>query len=616
MRYLFATLVGVLVLSTPAMADESARGDFDWKPWRQLAVLDGGRAKPLDTLAWETLRMLCNRASFTDPESGQKLDPTALYLSLVFDYQAAPATANPHGFGPSRRSLQNPDKWDRADLLRVDYLPLHAALGIAEGQKYVSPYQLSQAKILDPATEKETSFVMWAEKLARKPEKSLSDFERKGLELASNLWTYQDVRAGKRLAIVPIPGSRDQAWASVSELRSLKLDESKDPQGRLRKVQEQFDRVQAAYRAGSAAEFNDASEQFLATTAEIGPELGDYPSPQTINLEVAYNHWAPYRLAWGLTLLASLLATLGMGLRWKPLYAAGFAAFALGLVAMIAGFWMRAAISGRVPVTNMYESVVYVAMAGAVFGLIFELIYRKQYILLAASIVSTVALVLADNCPAVLDSSLRPLQPVLRSNFWLVLHVMSITASYGALALALVIGDITLGFSLFRVKNEEAMGLLTTFTYRLLQVGVLLLAAGTFLGGVWADFAWGRFWGWDPKEVWALVSLLGYLAVLHARYVGWVQDLGLAALSAICFSLVVMAWYGVNFVLGAGLHSYGFGGGGGQVYVYAVVFAQFLYVAMALLREPAASASLADNGADSPAPTHSQARTTAESLTT
>ena len=203
--------------------------------------------------------------------------------------------------------------------------------------------------------------------------------------------------------------------------------------------------------------------------------------------------------------------------------------------------------------------------------------------LAAAAAVSTISLILADNCPAHLDPSLRPLQPVLRSNFWLVTHVLTITLSYAAFALALGIGDIALGYYLVRSKNREVLASLSTFTYKTLQVGVLLLAIGTVLGGVWADYAWGRFWGWDPKEVWALITLLGYLALLHARYTGWLGDFGLAAWAAICFSLVIVAWYGVNFVLGAGLHSYGFGGGG-QGYVAAAVALQFLYVDAAALR--------------------------------
>src|SRR5690606_6340745 len=105
-----------------------------------------------------------------------------------------------------------------------------------------------------------------------------------------------------------------------------------------------------------------------------------------------------------------------------------------------------------------------------------------------------------------------------------------------------------------RIKDkiaESAQGI-----YRLLQVGVVLLTAGTIVGGIWADYSWGRFWGWDPKETWAFIALLGYLIILHGRVAGWLRNYGLAAASVVAFSLVIMAWYGVNFVLGAGLHTY------------------------------------------------------------
>ena len=255
------------------------------------------------------------------------------------------------------------------------------------------------------------------------------------------------------------------------------------------------------------------------------------------------------------------------------------------MAAMLVGFFMRVTISGRAPVTNMYESVVYVGLGVTAIGLILELIYRKRFIAVAAAAVSTVALVLADNCPSVLDSSLQPLQPVLRNNFWLVIHVMTITLSYAAFALAMGIANITLGYFLVRSENRPAIEALSRFTYRALQVGVVLLATGTFLGGMWAAYSWGRFWGWDPKEVWALIALLGYLAVLHARFAGWVKHRGLAALAVGCFALVIVAWYGVNFVLGAGLHSYGFGGGG-KLFMGTLIGVQSLYVAAALWRSP------------------------------
>ena len=121
-------------------------------------------------------------------------------------------------------------------------------------------------------------------------------------------------------------------------------------------------------------------------------------------------------------------------------------------------------------------------------------------------------------------------------------------------------------------------------TYRLLQAGVLLLMLGTFLGASWGVDAWGRFWGWDPKEVWVLITLLLYLALLHARRVGWVGDFGTAAFSVLCFASILIAWYVVN-LFGTGLHSYGFGGG--QIYVLAPVLTvaavQLVYLGLATL---------------------------------
>ena len=105
---------------------------------------------------------------------------------------------------------------------------------------------------------------------------------------------------------------------------------------------------------------------------------------------------------------------------------------------------------------------------------------------------------------------------------------------------------------------------LSDFIYRAMQVGVLLVAAGTILGGVWADASWGRFWGWDAKEVWALITLLVYIVPLHGRFAGWINTFRYVCASVVCFLAVLMAWYGVNFVLGVGLHSYGFTEGGGQ----------------------------------------------------
>ncbi|MBI4115500.1 MAG: cytochrome c biogenesis protein CcsA, partial [Candidatus Omnitrophica bacterium] len=173
--------------------------------------------------------------------------------------------------------------------------------------------------------------------------------------------------------------------------------------------------------------------------------------------------------------------------------------------------------------------------------------------------------------------------PVLRSNYWLTIHVLTITLSYGAFLLAWGLGHANLISFAFRPEKEKEHEELGGYVYRALQIGVVLLAAGTILGGVWANDSWGRFWGWDPKETWALIALFGYLAVLHARYVGWIEHFGTAVGAVVAFLGILMAWYGVNFVLAAGLHSYGFGDGGLH-YVLAVVGIDLLFVSYLAFR--------------------------------
>ncbi|MCH5372450.1 MAG: cytochrome c biogenesis protein CcsA [Planctomycetes bacterium] len=587
MRIGLVTCSLLLSLNLTALrADDNAK--FDWDQWRSLPVQDWGRAKPFDTLAWETIRTISNRASLKESQSGQRLDANTLYLVLLFDWQgwdqppgsfaSAPSPAGTNYFRAHR-----PDRWDRMPLLRIDFLTLRDALSVPEDRNCVSPWELSLAKVRVPGIKEEQPFLMWAESLVRLQDEGLTTFEQKALELADKFGAYQTHRSGQGLLILPIQGSEDQQWISLAEVVLSEWDETSDPTGSLRQIQQQFRIARQAYFAGSAEDFNRASASLIATVRGLGPQLGVYPRQRNIDLEVTYNRWAPFRIAWIFSVVCFLALLLSMGTGWKPFYVGGWAAMLAGLAAMLVGFGMRVAISGRAPVANMYESVIYVGLGVTVFGMLFEMIFRKQYVLTAAAAVATVALVLADTCPAALDPSVQPLQPVLRSNFWLVIHVLTITLSYAALALAMGLGNITLGYYLAGSTNQQTIQDLTQLTYRAIQVGVLLLAAGTILGGVWADYSWGRFWGWDPKEVWALIALLGYLAALHARYAGWVRQFGLAVLSVTCFSLVVMAWYGVNFVLGAGLHSYGFGGGG-KNYVLAALVAQLAFAAIAALR--------------------------------
>lgn len=581
MRYWFAFGIILLGASFAAAAEPDA---FDWNVWRNLTVLDNGRHKPFDTLALETARILGNPSNMADPVTGEKLNPVAMYLNMLFRFEAETlAPADHMSASNDYFAMHKADEWDKAPLLYVGNKQLREALGMPAGEKYISPLKLSEATFRDPQKGKEVPFMLQVRKLLAHKQQRMPSLDQKTLDLADALWDYQQLRTGDALLLIPAQDAKAEEWISAKRLLNAKFDDATDPKGSLRKAQEQFLRAKKAFLSRNAGEFNAASAVFAYTARKIGEATDSYPTPSVISLEVAYNHWAPFRFAWILCGSTFLLALLGIFTGKRIFRNVAVVLFIASLLAMFVGFAMRTAISGRAPVTNMYESVVYLGLGTAIFGLIFELFSKKGFILAAAAAISTIALILADYCPVVLDPSLKPLAPVLRSNYWLVIHVMTITLSYATFALALGIGNITLGFYLFGSKNREAIASLTKFNYRTLQASLLLLIIGTILGALWADDSWGRFWGWDPKEVWALVTLLAYSAILHARYLHWVGHLGLAAWSVACFTLIIMAWYGVNYLLGTGMHSYGFGGGG-QEYVYAVILIQFVYVAIAVIK--------------------------------
>ncbi len=467
-----------------------------------------------------------------------------------------------------------------------------------------------------------------------------------------------------------------------------------------------------AYKAFEAAENQypgelpqAAADNLLAASRALGEAVNPhfYPTATAMNREAEFNAVNPFhqaQFAYGLAtiILAIALGFAGgkvaeMGVTGRGLHAAGMLALLGGIGLEVYGFYQRIRITGWAPVTNMYETVIWVALVTAVLAFVFELIYRRTFTALAGSGMALLGTLTAANVP-LLDPSIKSLQPVLRSNYWLLVHVITEVSSYAAFGLAWALGLIACGFyltatyrrsvsfgelaaplapglplfavgfggmaagygafgpewatgdrlfyafsamaaiggmislgttlavlgetfnrftsSAFRAEQAaaandpfvapepkpepvstepmtpaERLKAMTTpatldargqemqktaavvkplsnFIYRAMQVGVLLIAAGTILGGVWADYSWGRFWGWDPKEVWALITLLVYLAPLHGRFAGWVSTFGLVFWSVACFLSVVMAWYGVNFILGVGLHSYGFVEGGSQ----------------------------------------------------
>ena len=342
----------------------------------------------------------------------------------------------------------------------------------------------------------------------------------------------------------------------------------------------------ARNRLHERRQFSRASNQLRENLRALSPQI--YPQDRQLRLEYFCNHFEGfYRAIWfyGAAFFVLLIAHLRKS--GGALRSIGVAIAIAGLAFHATGIVLRCMIAGRPPVTNMYESIIWVSFAVSFFGMIFFARYRTLVYLLAALPASFLVLILVHQMPIAMPASIDPLVPVLRDNFWLTIHVLTITLSYAAFLLACAFGHVLLLLYVLRPAATRTDSTMHFWLYRIIQLGVLLLAAGTILGGVWANYSWGRFWGWDPKETWALIALLCYITTLHGRLAGWWTQFGLVVASVVCFLAVLMAWYGVNFVLGKGLHSYGFGIGG-ETYVATFVILDLLFVVFAIWRYRAA----------------------------
>jgi ABC-type transport system involved in cytochrome c biogenesis permease subunit len=525
-------LLALLLMSSALYA-------VDLTPLEQAPVQDGGRKKPYLVFAQESLLGLAGKTEIKlEGNKRSAMDViTTLWLA--------------------------PQGWDQKEIILVNHKPLKDEIGLDPARKLFSYHELA-------ANSKLAGLLTEAQALRARPgNQRLSGLPKEAADVGLRMAEFESLVKGDAFRFVANPTSAEGHWAPAPP--------------------ESLAALQAAFNANDDAAFTKAAQQFRESMAAIEPRF--QPSAQSIQIETLYQKIHPFGWAWKFYLAAALVLVL-----WSARggYTAAWVLAGIGLFFQVGGFIARTVISGRAPVTNMYESIIWVAFGTVLFALIFEAIYRSKFFLLGALPVAVVSLILADTQPVALNPGINPLVPVLRDNFWLSTHVTTITLSYAAFLLALGIGHIALGKVIFGKKPSPA---LYNYLYRVLQVGVLLLAIGTILGAVWANYSWGRFWDWDPKETWALVTLLGYLFLLHGRIAGKWGGFGMAIGSVLCFLCVLMAWYGVNFVLGAGLHSYGFGSGGFDKAI-AFVVVELVFVGIAIIR----SRQLAPAKSAKPAP--------------
>ncbi|HAT11255.1 MAG TPA: hypothetical protein DCS97_11845 [Planctomycetes bacterium] len=576
----------------------------------RLPVLHQGRVKPLAVAAEEVITAVTGRPNFALPvlQDGQRIPgPDRIpAVRLLMSWMAEPLV------------------WRERPLAWLPFIPLREQLKVP-GQWATLPELEAGRSLLEAAARKRQSSDTGGMKLV------WTALDESAMQTWGRMWELDDALAGRPLSLAPLVfdaasenwvlqramplmqrsgrGWHDrvlqQVQARASEQQADALRRT-DPWLTFEDVVWRPDpllggegspyqtlltagaELQRAWSAGDASATEAAATLLTAELRRLGEahtawlrsngasQVAAYPSATRIDAELSYRQARPFTLAWIVFALGGVLSAVGLtrgtrGWMWRS----GVALTALGCLACVGGLGARLAISSWGAVTNLYETLVFVSLVTGVLGLVLAWTGRRPAYVVAAAIGAALCAMVGEAMPPDLGSHIGQLQPVLRSKLWLWVHVKVVVASYAAFVLAWVLGNWSLARAAWRrqpVPADESLAI-----YRCLQVGVVLIAAGTLLGGVWADQAWGRFWGWDPKEVWALVILLVYLIPLHLRYIGGVGPTGMAAWAVHGFQSVVMSWYGVNFILGAGLHAYATGSGfgsGGQLIVLPLIAVQ------------------------------------------
>ena len=494
----------------------------------ELIVQDSdGRMKPLDTLSTE----IVNKISRSNSILG--LDANQIILGMMI----------------------RPDAWREIKMISTSNKEVNKFLGLPEDTKYASFSEFFQS----PADMQGYKLAQYAEESSRKAPKDRNQFDKAVLSVDERVNVAFMVYTGSIIKIWPKPNDVNQKWVDTIEALQTFDQESAG------KVKDAaviyFSSIDDAIKTGNWTKANAALDGVKSFQKFYGAAV--YPDKNKIRLEILYNHSNIFELLWplyfliGFVLLSfSFVKILKPSFNLKIMSKSAMFLLIAFFIAHTLGLAVRWYISGHAPWSNGFESMVYIAWATVLAGFIFS---RHSPITLAStSILAGLILFVAHL--SWMDPKVTNLVPVLQS-YWLDIHVSMITASYGFLGLGALLGFITvLLFALRNSKNAERINSsileLNAINEMSLLIGLAMLTVGNFLGGVWANESWGRYWGWDPKETWALVTILVYAVVVHIRFIkALYTPFSYSVISLLAFTSVLMTYFGVNYYL-AGMHSY------------------------------------------------------------
>ncbi len=499
------------------------------KKFSKLIIQDaGGRMKPVHTYASQLLRKVSKNDSFED------MNATQVFLSIQ----------------------QNPRVWFQIPIIYIEKenTKLRDVIGIPHTQKYAS-----LASFFDTKGNYKIS------ELQQKAQKSniKSKFEKDVINVDRRVNLLYSAITGAILKIFPVPNDVNHTWVAQDNINSMNF-KGQDSVF-VRQILPMY--LQTLSAATISKDYTTA-DQIIDGIINFQKKYGSavYPSDKKIDLEIAYNKYDVFRNLYSYYMyIGTLMFLLVIFQIFNNNKTVNFlikasTAIIIGLFLIhTGGLIARWIISGNAPWSNAYESMIYVAWATMLFGLIFG---KKSSMTIAATAFLTSFILMVAHWNW-MDPEIANLQPVLNS-YWLMIHVSIIVASYGPFALGMILGLISLLLMLLTTeKNKNKIGLmikeLTIINEMALTVGLVLLVIGNFLGGQWANESWGRYWGWDPKETWALISIMIYAFVLHLRLIpGLRSKFTFNVFSIAAFASILMTYFGVNFYL-SGLHSYASG---------------------------------------------------------
>ena len=576
--------------------------DFDLAAFAELPVQVGGRIKPLDSVARNTLLILSGRQKVVTDE-GLTLSPIEWFIDLTM----------------------RPEVADTYPIFKIEFPDDLGLVGLAEqGQRYYSfnellPFSEELRRLhgeINPAPELRSPYekqiadinnglmryhrvmhslhpVGGAERLDRLVDEYQSYLatiqpgmielrkQQAGEEfdaaLLKRFITFADdylkLSTTAYLRVVPPPPPVEllEDWKNIGlELLDVMKDDPLSP------YVTSYASLTMAYRSGDAEQFNrevrELRERFIA----------DFPDDiSRVHYERVFNGLQPFYISMQLYVLIFLAVCISW-LRWpKELAKAAFWVLVLAFLIHTFGLLSRMYIQGRPPVTNLYSSAVFVGWGAVLLGIFIEKFFKNGIGAAMASLVGFCTLIIAHHL-AMTGDTLEMMRAVLDSNFWLATHVVIITFGYSAIFLAgaLAILFVLLGVFSSRFNKDTARSL-SAMVYGIICFGTLFSLVGTILGGIWADQSWGRFWGWDPKENGALMIVIMGAIYLHARWGGICKDRGLMALAIWGNIITAWSWFGTN-MLPVGLHSYG-RMDSAYAWLIGFVLAQLVLTATALL---------------------------------